>query len=42
MDSEEQMQQVKDLDIYKTDFLKVVRGQKSSGWVSLRETSSGY
>ena len=28
MDSEEQMQQVKDLDIYKTDFLKVVRGRK--------------
>ena len=28
MDSEEQMQQVMDLDIYKTDFLKVVRGRK--------------
>ena len=28
MDSEEQMQQVKDLDIYKTDFLKIVRGRK--------------
>ena len=28
MDSESQMQQVKDLDIYKTDFLKIVRGRK--------------
>lgn len=28
MDSEEQFQQVENLDIYKTDFLKVVRGRK--------------
>ncbi len=28
MDSEEQFKQVEDLDIYKTDFLKVVRGRK--------------
>ena len=28
MDSDDQMQQVKDLDIYKTDFLKIVRGRK--------------
>ncbi|MBE6499673.1 MAG: tRNA pseudouridine(13) synthase TruD [Methanobrevibacter thaueri] len=28
MDSDEQMNQVKNLDIYKTDFLKIIRGRK--------------